>query len=135
MSLLVDPMVSILIGLVKKAAGATESASESTDLSELRKEEARQEFEMRMAERQAKAYQEIAIAERIRLAEEVEIEEYYDLSAEGNAGLTVKEGETGLGLSGKGTRVSKRVYRFIGLNTNSVEKIQAEIIVQSKDLT
>jgi len=63
---------------------------------------------------QAKVEQELAISRRIDGAEEVEIEEFYDLSGKGNAGLNT-DGETvSLGFGGEGRRVTKRIIKFKG---------------------
>ena len=64
----------------------------------------------------ARIEQELAIARRIDCAEEVEIEEFYDTSGKGSAGLTadMKSESATLGLSGEGRRVTKRVYHFKG---------------------
>lgn len=67
-----------------------------------------------MAERQAKVAQEVAIARRIEMAEEVEIEEFYDTSGEGNVGASTDGESVSLGLQGKGKHVVRRVYRFKG---------------------
>jgi len=53
-----------------------------------------------MAEAQAKVAQELAIARRVELAEQVEIEEFYDTSGEGNIGLKADEKSVALGASG-----------------------------------
>lgn len=62
---------------------------------------------------QAKVQQEQAIATRILLAEVVEIEEYYDISGQGNLGLSADgASETiTLGASLQGKKISKRVGR------------------------
>ena len=60
---------------------------------------------------QAKVQQEQAIATRILLAEVVEIEEYYDISGQGQAGMNADmASETiSIGLSLEGKKISKRV--------------------------
>ena len=92
----------------------TKKDVESGDVIELKKEEAMQEVSMRMAERQAKVAQELAIAERIRDAEEVSIEEYYDNSLEGQAGVGANAEGVNFGIGGKTGTVSKRIFRFKG---------------------
>ena len=99
----------------------------SGNLDELRTEEAKQEISMRMAERQARVAQELAIAERIRDADEVAIEEYYDTSIEGGANIGVSEGGVSAGLNGKNGTVSKRIYRFSKLNESVIEHIQNRV--------
>ncbi len=78
---------------------------------------------MDYSQHQARVAQEIAIAKRIESAAEVEIEEYYDNSGKGSAGLSVNaETQTGsMGLSGENRRVSKRVYRFKGISSADSE--------------
>ena len=104
--------------LLKKLAGKVVSSSKddlhSMPLSDLEVEAQKQSIEMAMARAQAKVAQELAIARRIEVAEEVEIEEFYDASGEGNLG--VRAGETGftVGAGGAGKRVTKRVYKFRG---------------------
>lgn len=77
-----------------------------------------------MAERQAKVAQELAIADRIKDAEEVTIEEYYDNSLEGSAGIGVSETGVRVGANGKTGVVSKRIYRFSNLNKETLTVTQ-----------
>lgn len=121
---------SPIISLGKFLYDAINEASDdmkSGNLDELRTEEAKQEISMRMAERQARVAQELAIAERIRDADEVAIEEYYDTSIEGGANIGVSEGGISAGLNGKNGTVSKRIYRFSKLNESVVEHIQKRV--------
>ena len=103
-----------------EAVTSTKKDVEKGDITELRKEEAIQEVSMRMAERQAKVAQELAIADRIKSAEEVSIEEYYDNSVEGNAGIGVSEAGINLGVNGRTGVVSKRIYRFSNNNSDAL---------------
>lgn len=121
---------SPIISLGKFLYDAINEASDdmkSGNLDELRTEEAKQEISMRMAERQARVAQELAIAERIRDADEVAIEEYYDTSIEGGANIGVSEGGVSAGLNGKNGTVSKRIYRFSKLNESVIEHIQNRV--------
>lgn len=121
---------SPIISLGKFLYDAINEASDdmkSGNLDELRTEEAKQEISMRMAERQARVAQELAIAERIRDADEVAIEEYYDTSIEGGANIGVSEGGISAGLNGKNGTVSKRIYRFSKLNESVIEHIQNRV--------
>lgn len=121
---------SPIISLGKFLYDAINEASDdmkSGNLDELRTEEAKQEISMRMAERQARVAQELAIAERIRDADEVAIEEYYDTSVEGGANIGVSEGGVSAGLNGKNGTVSKRIYRFSKLNESVIEHIQKRV--------
>src|SRR3546814_12105167 len=76
-------------------------------LPSLREEAAKQRIKMDFSQHQARVVQELAIAKRIENAAEVEIEEYYDDSGEGSAGLTVNaESQTGsFGFSDENRRV------------------------------
>ena len=78
---------------------------------------------MRMAERQAKVAQELAIADRIREAEEVAIEEYYDNSLDINAKVGVSESGVNFGAGGKKGVVSKRIYRFSRKSASTEENV------------
>lgn len=63
---------------------------------------------------QAKAQQEQAIALRIACAEEVQIEEFYDVSGSGQLGVSMKDEGVTAGLTGDGRRVTKRIIKFTG---------------------
>lgn len=119
--MLFEPPIVSLGKFLYDAITETKNDVASGDMVELKKEEARQEISMRMAERQAKVAQELAIAERIRDAEEVEIEEYYDNSKEGSGGLNANESGVSLGVNGKSGFVSKRVFRFKGIEGKTIE--------------
>ncbi|MDD4964820.1 MAG: hypothetical protein PHI11_12970 [Gallionella sp.] len=108
-----------LIGKIAEYAwdSIAEKDTKNTDLIELQLTARKQEIQMQMLEAQAKVAQELAIAKRIEMAEEVEIEEFYDLSGEGNTGLNVKESSVSVGVSASGHRVTKRIYKFRGLNS------------------
>lgn len=115
-----SPYVS-LAKFLYEAMTNTKKDVEKGDVVELKKEEAMQEISMRMAERQAKVAQELAIAERIRDADEVSIEEFYDNSIEGQAGLGANADGVNLGVGGKSGAVSKRIFRFRGNGGKVIE--------------
>ena len=106
------PLVGPSLAAMSRAACDSERASESQDLTILDHEAQRQKIDLSMAEMQAKVAQEVAIARRIEEADEVEIEEYYGGEVEGNAGLKTDGENLSIGVGGKGSRVTKRVYRF-----------------------
>jgi len=114
-----------LVELLKRSLVKTKNTNTGTDVPALRDEEARQEIALRMVERQAKVAQELAIARKIELADEVEIEEFYESSAEGNVGAKVDDSAISLGASGKGNRVTRRVYRFKGHAAGLVHEVPA----------
>lgn len=104
-----------LIGAgLKKIVEKISDTDNSTPISTLKEESLRAEIKARALLAQAKVEQELAISRRIDSAEEVEIEEFYDVSGKGNAGLNT-DGETvSLGLGGEGRRVTKRIIKFKG---------------------
>jgi hypothetical protein len=112
-----NPLLSAIVEITIDSALKTDDVSKSGELDKIREEAQRQSFALKMAETQAKVAQEIAIAKRIETAEEVEIEEFYDNSAEGSVGLSSNGESLNLGLTGKGSRVVKRLYRFKGSNS------------------
>lgn len=104
--------------LIRKIASnvVEESAnSKPGKLEDLRLEAERQALEMKMAEAKARVAQELALAQRIETAEEVEMEEFYETAADGKAGISVEGEGLSAGLSGSGRRVTKRVFRFKGV--------------------
>ena len=72
------------------------------------------EIKATVLQNQAKVEQELAIARRIDSAEEVEIEEYYDVSGSGSVGLKADEASVTIGANGDGRKVTKRVIKFKG---------------------
>jgi RNA 3'-terminal phosphate cyclase len=109
---IVDPMIGRLVEMTISAITKTENAS--GDLEKLRSEAGRQEVQMLMAERQAKVAQEVALARRIETAEEVEMEEYYDVSGSGELGVKGDSENIAVGIGARGQKVSKRIFRFKG---------------------
>lgn len=117
------PLVGLIIDGVETASKSIDVASDE-GLPSLREEAAKQRIKMDFSQHQARVAQELAIAKRIENAAEVEIEEYYDDSGKGTAGLTVNaESQTGgFGFSDENRRVSKRVYRFKGAAAGLVDE-------------
>lgn len=95
------------------------NAAESKGVTSLEEEARKQQIVMDFQAHQARVTQELAIAERISLSAEVEIEEYYDVSGKGHAGAQVREESVSLGVGGEGRKVTKRVIRFKGLRESS----------------
>ena len=108
------PLLGPIAGAMIQAVRDARQAVDLGDLNRLGQEAQRQELSLRMAELQARVAQELAIAERIENAVEVEIEEYYEGSVEGSLGFTPGPSGGTIGLGGSGRRVSKRVFRFLG---------------------
>ena len=84
--------------------------------------------------RASNSKQQQAIATRILLAEVVEIEEYYDISGQGNLGLSADgASETiTLGASLQGKKISKRVIKFSGFNNNVSEETLNNMMLSQK---
>jgi hypothetical protein len=119
-------LTNFLIEKVESSSNATDEAAKK-DLETLNQEAIRQRIEMELALQHARIAQELAIAQRIENAKSVEIEEYYDISNKGQAGLGVDAASqtASLGVSGEHNKVSKRVYRFTGFKMNSeIEAIE-----------
>lgn len=98
-------------------------AAETGGLPTLEEEAKKQKVIMEFQAHQARVTQELAIAERIATSHEVVIEEYYEGSGKGHAGLKAEGDVISVGASGEGRRVTKRVIRFSGWveQTGSVE--------------
>ncbi len=107
-----SPVIAALTGVVLDSAKKTDELQESGELSALNEEAKKQAISLQMAKMQATVAQELAIAERIKNAEEVEIEEYYE--GEKSAGINASANLDGgsISLGGSGRQVTKRVYRF-----------------------
>ena len=104
-----------LIGLgIKKIVDEISKTDKTTSIEALKEEALRAEIKAKALLAQAKVEQELAISRRIDSAEEVEIEEFYDTSGKGNAGLNT-DGETfSFGVGGEGRKVTKRIIKFKG---------------------
>ncbi|WMJ68427.1 hypothetical protein [Stenotrophomonas sp. 24(2023)] len=95
--------------------------AEGKSIESLQAEAAKQKIVMDFQAHQALVAQEVSIAERITSSEEVEIEEYYEGSGKGSAGLKAEESSVTLGLSGEGRKVTKRIIRFKGWRPSGME--------------
>ena len=109
-----NPLLGLIVEYTTKAVTKSNQIAETGQIDAIRDEAQRQEVALRLAEGQARVAQEVAIARRIEDAEEVEIEEFYDYSGEGHAGLKTDGGTVTIGLGAAGKRVSKRIYKFKG---------------------
>jgi hypothetical protein len=110
----VSPVLGRLMEIAIGSANTSAEAVKNDDIAQLRLEAERQELDMRMQERQAKVAQELALANRIETAENVEMEEFYDISGTASAGIKASEEFISVGLSGQGQKVTRRVFRFKG---------------------
>ncbi len=82
---------------------------------EAAQEAERNKLAMEMLQAKARAEQELAIAERIRTAVEVEIEDYYDVSGHGQVGVDAES--SGVGMRGGGQKVARRIVRLKGVHS------------------
>jgi len=118
----INPIPFWLAEGVQKGVKEIDSASEK-GIVDLRSEVAKQELRGNFDLQQAKIAQEIAIAHRITYAETVEIEEFYDRSGSGDAGLGLSDSGLNLGLKGEGKSVVKRIYKFMGHTVPEMDAI------------
>ncbi len=125
----INPIAGLVAEVAEKGSQLISNASEQ-GVDALKEEVVKQSIQMQFAQQQARVAQELAIARRIDNAEEVEIEEFYDLSGKGNIGLSIDQNkQTGtLGLGAEGRQVTKRVYRFKGWGQQqeAIEQIMDE---------
>lgn len=110
----VSPLLGRLMEITTSSTNKSNQVATSGTLDELRVEAERQDITMRMTERQAKVAQELALARRIETAEEVEMEEFYDISGSGNAGIKTDGNTVSAGVAAQGQKVTKRIFRFKG---------------------
>lgn len=113
--LLGKTLTNFLIEKVEASSNAADEAAKK-DIGSLNHEAACQRIEMELALQHSRIAQELAIAQRIENAADVEIEEYYDTLTKGQGGLNVDADSrtASLGASGEHSRVTKRVYKFKG---------------------
>jgi RNA 3'-terminal phosphate cyclase len=116
---IVSPMLGHLIGITIESVDEAKQVAENGDMVELRREAERQELMMQMAERQAKVAQELALARRIESAQEVEMEEFYDISGAGHAGVKSDASTVSAGFGAQGQKVTKRIFRFKGVTPSA----------------
>ena len=119
-----NPLGFLIEKISESTANSTNDSNKNQSIEDLQLSARKQELQMQMAEAQAKVAQEIAIAKRIELAEEVEIEEFYDTSGEGNLGLKADAKSVALGASGSGRKVTKRIYKYSGVNLSLADKAE-----------
>jgi microcystin degradation protein MlrC len=114
------PFGTTIAKTIENSSKDVDAASDK-GIEELRQELSKQELRLGFDLQQAKIAQEMAIAHRIMNAETVEIEEFYDKSASGQAGLGLNETGVNVGLRGDGKSVTKRIYKFSGHNISAVD--------------
>ena len=123
-------LVALLANKLAESIRKSTTVSEKGDVAELESEEQLQEVQHRISEYQARVAQELAIAQRIQYAEEVEIEEIYDNSGNAGIGVQASDGALNIGLHGNGRRVVKRIYRFKGVNGTPLNDSEYEVEIK-----
>ncbi|MFC3210194.1 hypothetical protein [Planomicrobium okeanokoites] len=124
---ILSPTSYVLGEMLSKTLADKQEKNSVQSLEEMEENADKQEISDRLSESQAKVLQELAIARRIETADEVEIEEYFDSTGEGNVGVKASDKGVNVGVGGSGRRVVKRVYRFKGWNQEIVAEIEKEI--------
>jgi len=110
----INPTGYLIDKMIDKNIKSFNEGSDKSTLQELKEAGLREEIKATVLQNQAKVEQELAIARRIDSAEEVEIEEYYDISGNGSLGLKGNEDGVSLGLDGEGRKITKRIIKFKG---------------------
>lgn len=111
----------------KKSMDAFSDSASDEDITtqQLSEEAIRANIKSTVLTEQAKVEQEISIAKRILIAEEVEIEEYYDVSGSGGVGAKTDGSKMTLGVQAEGKKVTKRVIKFKGFNSEAITLLTA----------
>ncbi|MFW7250742.1 MULTISPECIES: hypothetical protein [Enterobacter] len=129
-----DPLIiSVLKDVILKGAGLSLENSVS-----IRNDSSTPEQEAVSAEAllaYAKIEQELTITRRTLISEVVEIEEYYGKSLKGGAAAKVNHSGFNIGACGEGERVTKRVIRFTGFNSqveSILNSLEASLLTKLK---
>lgn len=112
---------------------ASDNPEEGEDSKSLKEKLKRSEAKADLALVRTRIQQEMAIASRIASATEVEIEEYYEGSGKGTAGLKADAEAVTLGLSGEGKKITKRIVRCKGWQNDSTLEVDRSVSLVSKD--
>jgi glycogen synthase len=109
------PIHSMIYENIMKSQVVAESILEGGNWVKIKAELTKKRAEAEMNELNAKVLQELAIANRIENAVDVEIEEYYEKGGSGKVTGTLTEENTVVDLGGNHKKIEKRVYKFKGL--------------------
>lgn len=107
------PLAAVIYDAVTRSQKAVETA-ETEGPESLATEARSQKAVMDFQAHTARVAQEFAIAQRIASADEVEIEEYYEGSGKGTAGVRLEEKGLVAGLGGEGQCITRRVVKLKG---------------------
>ena len=118
----INPSGYLLEKAFSKATDSFSSSAANKDVTttELNEEAVKAKISATVLTEQAKVEQELSIAKRILIAEEVEIEEFYDVSGSGGLGAKVLPESLSFGAHGEGKKVTKRVIKFHGFNSEAI---------------
>ncbi|WP_195603795.1 hypothetical protein [Clostridium tyrobutyricum] len=114
-------LTSQIITLVAELIKHSSNISDKDSIQETTDKATKQNISLELVQQQARVAQELAIALRIETANDVEIEEFYDTTGKGNAGLNRDKGSISLGINGAGRKITKRIYKFKGHNGKKSE--------------
>lgn len=109
-----NPTGFLIEKILTENVEAFDASSKNSTVMELKEDALREDIKAMVLQNKAKVEQELAIARRIDSAEEVEIEEFYDLSGNGGLGIKMDEISVNLGANAEGRKVTKRVIKFKG---------------------
>ena len=115
------PIHSLIYNNVKKSQVISESILEGGNILKIQAELNKKRAEAEMNELNAKVSQEIAIANRIANAVDVEIEEIYEDDSNGKIKSDLNEKNHNVELGARQRKVAKRIYRFRGDISNFEE--------------
>ncbi|CAM1365348.1 hypothetical protein [Tenacibaculum xiamenense] len=111
---------SMIYDNIKKSQEISEAIVEEGNILKIQVELNRKRAEAEMNELNAKISQELAIAERIKNAVDVEIEEIYENSNQHKLGGGISQNRADIEIGGGNRKVAKRIYKFKG-NVNRTE--------------
>lgn len=131
----INPTGYLLEMALKAAADAFSSSStnENTTPEQLSEAAVKASITANILSEQAKVEQELSIAKRILIAEEVEIEEFYDVSGSGGVGVKSNDDTTHLGAHAEGKKVTKRVIKFKGFNSEAISLLTSSVAAEMKE--
>ena len=109
------PIHSMIYENIVKSQVVAESILEGGNWVKIKAELTKKRAEAEMNELNAKVLQELAIANRIENAIDVEIEEYYENGGSVNGSANIDEKSAVASLGGDNKKIVKRVYKFKGL--------------------
>lgn len=125
------PVVEVLFPAFLKILGRIDDSPQSREMMGHDREIENKREAARNEQILAKARIDDALAKRIETAESVLVEEYYDVSGKGHAGLSVDETSAKFGVGGEGQRI---VSRRITLKGSTTGKRTEEVVHIDEEL-